>query len=53
MPDGILIFWSVGTDVNATIRVTEDVYIQVDIRIMAKSDMRRTWLGLHLEKRMR
>ena len=50
MRERILIFWFFGTGVNATIRATEGVYIQMDIRNMANSDMRRSLLGLHLEK---
>ena len=37
-PDRGLIFWPVGTGDSTTIRVAETVYIQVDIRHMAKSE---------------
>ena len=37
-PDQGLIFWPVGTGDSTTIRVAETVYIQVDIRHMAKSE---------------
>ena len=37
-PDLGLIFWPVGTGDSTTIRVAETVYIQVDIRHLAKSD---------------
>lgn len=37
-PDQGFIFWPVGTGDSTTIRVAEDVYIQVDIRHMAKSE---------------
>ena len=37
-PDRGLIFWPVGTGDSTTIRVAETVFIQVDIRHMAKSD---------------
>ena len=40
-PDQGFIFWPVGTGDSTTIRVAEDVYIQVDVRHMAKSDRRR------------
>ena len=37
-PDRGLIFWPVGTGDSTTIRVAETVYIQLDIRHMAKSE---------------
>ena len=37
-PDQGLIFWPVGTGASTTIRVAETVYMQVDIRHMAKSE---------------
>ena len=37
-PDRGLIFWPVGTGDSTTIRVAETVYMQVDIRHMAKSE---------------
>ena len=37
-PDRGLIFWPVGTGDSTTIRVAETVYVQVDIRHMAKSE---------------
>ncbi len=37
-PDQGLIFWPVGTGDSTTIRVAETVYMQVDIRHMAKSE---------------
>ena len=37
-PDRGFIFWPVGTGDSTTIRTGEDVYIQVDIRHMAKSE---------------
>ena len=37
-PDRGFIFWPVGTGDSTTIRAAEDVYIQVDIRHMAKSE---------------
>ena len=37
-PDRGWIFWPVGTGDSTTIRVAETVYIQVDIRHMAKAD---------------
>ena len=37
-PDQGLIFWPVGTGDSTTIRVAETVYIQIDIRHMAKSE---------------
>ena len=37
-PDRGFIFWPVGTGDSTTIRVAEDVYIQVDVRHMAKSE---------------
>ena len=37
-PDQGFIFWPVGTGDSTTIRVAENVYIQMDIRHMAKSE---------------
>ena len=37
-PDRGLIFWPIGTGDSTTIRVAETVYIQLDIRHMAKSE---------------
>ena len=37
-PDQGLIFWPVGTGDSTTVRVAEHVYMQVDIRHMAKSE---------------
>ena len=37
-PDQGLIFWPVGTGDSTTIRVAETVYLQIDLRHMAKSE---------------
>ena len=37
-PDQGFIFWPVGTGDSTTVRVAEDVYLQIDLRHMAKSE---------------
>ena len=37
-PDRGLVFWPVGTGDSTTVRVAESVYLQVDLRHMAKSE---------------
>ena len=38
LPNRGLVFWPVGTGDSTTVRVAESVYLQVDLRHMAKSE---------------